>query len=206
MPCYRLVNTAIDGVATDPQAVLEDVVRFFGSDLLCYRAGDPEALVAAQRDAWDGPLAWAEDLAGSRFALAEGIMHVAQPRETLSAMGVHLRQITDPVALAALHSMTTLTGSAILALARFAGRGAPKRPGLQPMWTRISHRPMGEDEARLGGGQKRIDAQHAKGKLTARERLEVLARRGVVRRIRHVQDPSLHRFRHGEPRSIPAMA
>lgn len=28
--------------------------------------------------------------------------------------------------------------------------------------------------ARLGGGQKRIDAQHAKGKLTARERLEAL--------------------------------
>ena len=25
--------------------------------------------------------------------------------------------------------------------------------------------------ARLGGGQKRIDAQHAKGKLTARERI-----------------------------------
>jgi len=30
------------------------------------------------------------------------------------------------------------------------------------------------NEARLGGGQKRIDAQHGKGKLTARERLEVL--------------------------------
>ena len=29
-------------------------------------------------------------------------------------------------------------------------------------------------EARLGGGQKRIDAQHGKGKLTARERLDVL--------------------------------
>ena len=29
-------------------------------------------------------------------------------------------------------------------------------------------------EARLGGGQRRIDAQHAKGKLTARERLELL--------------------------------
>ena len=28
--------------------------------------------------------------------------------------------------------------------------------------------------ARLGGGQGRVDAQHAKGKLTARERLEVL--------------------------------
>ena len=30
------------------------------------------------------------------------------------------------------------------------------------------------ERARLGGGQKRIDAQHAKGKLTARERLELL--------------------------------
>jgi len=27
--------------------------------------------------------------------------------------------------------------------------------------------------ARLGGGQKRIDSQHAKGKLTARERIDV---------------------------------
>ena len=28
-------------------------------------------------------------------------------------------------------------------------------------------------QARLGGGQRRIDSQHAKGKLTARERIEV---------------------------------
>ncbi|MDO9243164.1 MAG: carboxyl transferase domain-containing protein, partial [Rhodocyclaceae bacterium] len=30
------------------------------------------------------------------------------------------------------------------------------------------------EQARLGGGQKRIDAQHKKGKLTARERIELL--------------------------------
>ena len=29
-------------------------------------------------------------------------------------------------------------------------------------------------ESKLGGGEKRIDAQHAKGKLTARERIELL--------------------------------
>ncbi|MBP1629762.1 MAG: pccB [Bacteroidetes bacterium] len=33
-------------------------------------------------------------------------------------------------------------------------------------------------EAKLGGGQKRIDAQHAKGKLTARERIEILLDEG----------------------------
>ena len=30
------------------------------------------------------------------------------------------------------------------------------------------------EEARLGGGQERIDQQHARGKLTARERIELL--------------------------------
>ena len=34
------------------------------------------------------------------------------------------------------------------------------------------------EAARLGGGQRRIDAQHAKGKLTARERLDVLLDEG----------------------------
>ena len=37
------------------------------------------------------------------------------------------------------------------------------------------------DEAEMGGGQKRIDAQHSKGKLTARERLDVLLDEGSFR-------------------------
>jgi hypothetical protein len=53
------------------------------------------------------------------------------------------------------------------------------------------------EAARLGGGQKRIDAQHAKGKLTARERIELAARYRLFRRVGHVQGASLHRLRHG---------
>src|SRR5215475_3188622 len=34
------------------------------------------------------------------------------------------------------------------------------------------------EEARLGGGQKRIEAQHKRGKLTARERIELLLDKG----------------------------
>jgi propionyl-CoA carboxylase beta chain len=37
--------------------------------------------------------------------------------------------------------------------------------------------------ARMGGGQRRIDAQHAKGKLTARERLEVLLDQGSFEEV-----------------------
>lgn len=38
----------------------------------------------------------------------------------------------------------------------------------------IEHLAKKRKEASLGGGQKRIDAQHKKGKLTARERIEIL--------------------------------
>ena len=44
-------------------------------------------------------------------------MHVAQPPEALAAIGAALEAYDDPVALAALSVMTTLTGSALLALA-----------------------------------------------------------------------------------------
>ncbi|MEL6203137.1 MAG: ATP12 family protein [Pseudomonadota bacterium] len=121
MPLYRLLNTAIDGVATDMQAVAEDIVRFAGSDLLCYRADGPERLVSRQNEAWDPMLDWISSSLGSRFVLAEGIMHVTQPKATIGAFSLLVNRIDDPIILAALHSMTTLTGSAVLGFAVYEG-------------------------------------------------------------------------------------
>ncbi|MCT8996979.1 ATP12 family chaperone protein [Chelativorans intermedius] len=121
MPVTRLVNTAIDGVASDTQAVAEDILRFASSDLLCYRAEGPERLVEQQAQAWDPVLDWVEAELGARFVLAEGVMHVEQPRQTIAAVAAYLRPRRAPLRLAALHVMTTLTGSALLALAVEAG-------------------------------------------------------------------------------------
>ncbi|MEI9413846.1 ATP12 family chaperone protein [Mesorhizobium sp. Cs1321R2N1] len=117
MPVMRLVNTAIDGVASDPQAVLEDILRFASSDLLCYRADAPQGLVERQNEQWDPVIDWARAALGVRFNLAEGIIHVEQPRETIAVLGSHLAQRDEPLRLAAIHVMTSLTGSALLALA-----------------------------------------------------------------------------------------
>lgn len=122
MPVMRLVNTAIDGVASDAQAVLEDILRFASSDLLCYRADAPRGLVERQNQYWDPVLDWARGSLGARFNLAEGIVHVEQPRETIAVLGVHLSQRADPLRLAAIHVMTSLTGSALLALAVDSGQ------------------------------------------------------------------------------------
>ncbi|RUW71826.1 MULTISPECIES: ATP12 family chaperone protein [unclassified Mesorhizobium] len=117
MPVMRLVNTAIDGVASDPQAVLEDILRFASSDLLCYRADGPQGLVDRQNQLWDPVIDWARGALGARFLLAEGIVHVEQPRETIAVLGAHLAQRNEPLRLAAIHVMTSLTGSALLAIA-----------------------------------------------------------------------------------------
>ncbi len=117
MPVYRLVNTAIDGVASDPQAVVEDILRYSSSDLLCYRAEGPDTLVQRQNEAWDPVLDWARAVLGARLLLAEGVIHIEQPREAIAALGVHLNQRAQPLRLAALHVMTSMTGSALLALA-----------------------------------------------------------------------------------------
>lgn len=121
MPVLRLVNTAIDGVAADPQAVIEDVLRFAASDLLCYRADSPEGLVARQNAAWDPVIDWARTKLGARFNLAQGVIHVEQPREAIAAVGLHLNRRPEALRLAAIHGMTSLTGSALLALAVDAG-------------------------------------------------------------------------------------
>lgn len=126
MPVTRLVNTAIDGVAADTQAVLEDVLRFASSDLLCYRAEGPERLVARQAEAWDPVLDWARSALGARFNLAEGVMHVEQPREAIGAVGLHLRQRDSALRIASIHVMTAISGSALLALAVEAGALDPE--------------------------------------------------------------------------------
>jgi len=117
MPLTRLANTAIDGVSRESQAVAEDIIRFAGTDLLCYRAEGPDSLVAMQAKHWDPLIDWAQATLGARLVLAEGVMHVDQPPEAIAAISAHLRRFREPLQLAALHTITSLTGSAIIALA-----------------------------------------------------------------------------------------
>ena len=124
MPVTRLVNTALDGIATDPRPVLDDIVRYAGIDLLCYRAESPRELVQRQAEQWDPLLDWAAGF-GARFILAGGVIHQQQPAGAIVAFEAVLLKYRSPLQLASLHTITSLTGSAILALA-FAERLLPR--------------------------------------------------------------------------------
>lgn len=117
MPTTRMVHTAIDHVADAFEAVLADILNYARTDATCYRAADPVALVALEAQHWDPVLAYMRDIYGARFVLSEGIAHVAQPESAIDALETRLRRITGPIALAALHVLTTISGSALIAIA-----------------------------------------------------------------------------------------
>jgi chaperone required for assembly of F1-ATPase len=119
MPLTRLANSVVDAVVDRVEAVTDDIVKYLGSDLLFYRVGHPEALVAREAASWDPVLFWAVNALGAHFILAEGIVHVRQPDSAVAAARGTLP--ADPWSVAALHVVTTLTGSALLALALLHG-------------------------------------------------------------------------------------
>jgi len=119
MPFTRFANSVVDAVVDRVEAVADDIAKYLGSDLLFYRAGHPEALVAREAALWDPVVFWAADTLGAHFILAEGIVHVRQPDPAIAAARAALP--ADPWSIAALHVVTTLTGSALLALALLRG-------------------------------------------------------------------------------------
>jgi chaperone required for assembly of F1-ATPase len=120
MPLTRLANAIIDGVADAPQPVADEIGKYLASDLLLYRAASPQGLVERQAQHWDPVLAWARDEFGAHFKVGQGVVHIAQPGEALTAAGAAVPK--DPWRLGALHVATTLTGSALIALALLRGR------------------------------------------------------------------------------------
>ncbi|MEQ1866140.1 MAG: ATP12 family protein [Micropepsaceae bacterium] len=116
MPLTKALNTALDRVAANRDAVVDDLAKYATDDLLCYRAAHPEELVRRQSAAWDPWLDWAAERYGARLTVVVGVVHVDQPIEALTRLRAAIAA-HDEFRLTALHTAVTLTGSAVLGLA-----------------------------------------------------------------------------------------
>jgi len=116
MPLTKSLNTALDRIAANRAAIVDDLAKYAASDLLCYRADAPQELVRRQTQMWDPWLEWAAERFGARLTPTAGVTPIAQTDEALtrlkSAVDAH-----DNHHLVALHAGVTITGSAILGLA-----------------------------------------------------------------------------------------
>ena len=163
MPVTRISNTVVDAVAPNPAPVLNEVPLYAETDLLVYRASHPEELVARQREHWDPILGWASETLRGPFVLVEGVMHVAQPKATLDAFRARIAHLDNPWVIAGLQVATSLSGSAVLALALLEGRlealEAWELSRLDENWN-IEHWGADED-ARFSASRKQADFEAA---------------------------------------------
>jgi chaperone required for assembly of F1-ATPase len=117
MHVTRMVNAGIDHVGKVVGDVQDEIAKYATTELLCYRADQPEKLVMRQNEIWNPLLDWAQEEFGVQFILSEGVMFVAQTPKTLQKMADQVSKFTNPIALSALYTLVTIGGSLIVALA-----------------------------------------------------------------------------------------
>lgn len=121
MPFTRSANSAIDKVTPQFDAVVDMLAAYGGTDLLCYRATGPEALIERQAKAWDPLLDWSATTFGAPLKATAGVMHIAQDPRSLAALHAPVAAMS-PFQLAAFHDLVAISGSLVLALAVTRGR------------------------------------------------------------------------------------
>ena len=121
MPFTRMANSAIDKVTPMRMTVVAEVAGYGATDLLCYRATGPVALVARQAADWDHLLDWAASALQAPLVVTAGVIPVAQPAPSLARLTARVDAMSA-FSLVALHDLTAISGSLVLGLAVAAGR------------------------------------------------------------------------------------
>jgi len=116
LPLTRLAATGLDRVTSQRARVIEDTAKYAGSDMLCYRASEPETLVKRQQAIWQPLLDWADARYGARLVIVEGLAFVEQPAVAVARLGEAVATHSD-LGLSALYNLTHISGSLIVALA-----------------------------------------------------------------------------------------
>ena len=124
IPLTRVLNLVIDRLPETREAVIDDAAAYGGSDALAHRTDEGE-LADLEREAWDPLLAWAAEALGARLEPVAGIMPKEQSPEALAALRAAVAELSG-LRLIALHELTTLSGSLVLALAVARGRVTPE--------------------------------------------------------------------------------
>lgn len=121
MPLTRAANSAIEKIAVQRPDVVAMLAEYGATDLLCYRAEHPDALIRRQAEAWNPLLDWAGRELAAPLTPVAGVMFHPQPDTSLARLTA-LVEAHDDFELVALHDLIALSGSLVVGLAISKGR------------------------------------------------------------------------------------
>lgn len=164
MPLTRAANSAIEKVAPQAAAVAAMLAEYGGTDLLCYRAIGPEALIGLQAAAWDPMVDWAATAMRAPLRMTHGVIPIEQAPESLARLQ-HEVAALDVFGLTALHDLVTLSGSLILGLAVLRGRiDADEAHRLSQIDETYQSDQWGEDDEARNAAENRLQAMRVSGR------------------------------------------
>jgi chaperone required for assembly of F1-ATPase len=121
MPLTRLAATALDHTAIARDRIVVEIANYAGTDLVCYRAEGPPALVARQHETWQPLIDWAAGRYDAGLAVTAGILPQPQSPASLKAFAAAVAALDD-FRLTALQAATGTCGSLVIAFALLEGR------------------------------------------------------------------------------------
>ena len=124
MPYSRLVNSAIDKVKENYDAVVSDLLNYGDTDLLCYRAGSPKELVLRQNESWDPILLWAKSALSLDLKTTCGIIYNAQDPSQITKIAEEIN-LYDYFTLTGFYDLVTISGSILVSLSLYYGQITP---------------------------------------------------------------------------------
>lgn len=116
MPLTQLAMAVADLGEISSTEWRKAVISFLKSDLLCYRAAGPDALVERQEAAWTPILDWASQALGIRLLTGSGVAYIEQPEDAIITAARILDRFAAETLLVA-KKATEVSGSAVIALA-----------------------------------------------------------------------------------------
>ncbi|MDJ0972720.1 MAG: ATP12 family protein [Kiloniellales bacterium] len=125
MPMMSLACTALDRVVGQRDQIVEEILRFAETDLLCHRADTPAELARRQSETWQPLMDWAAQELEAPLQATTGILAVVQPPESLAALRRTVEGLDD-LALTALSVAVSAAGSLVIGLALLRGRLDPE--------------------------------------------------------------------------------
>lgn len=122
LPLTRIVGTAIDRVPPKREAILDELVAHAETELLCFRAAEPPALIEREAAIWQPLLDWAALTFDAPLVVSHGsIIAPAQPAQSLVALRAAMAAMDD-LKLAGLGVAVAATGSLVVSLALAEGK------------------------------------------------------------------------------------
>ena len=112
---YGIISTSIDKISNNRILYVNEILNFIDTDLICYRAEEPNDLVQWQSKNWDPILLKVEKYINNKIDVFKGIMPFKQNKAIKFKITKFLTNFSD-LEIIALHKITNITGSIFLSL------------------------------------------------------------------------------------------